>query len=353
MTDDRLMTIYRIDPIADSRWSAFVEQHPQAGVFHTPAWLQAIHRTYRYRPIAYVASEEGELVAGIPFCLINSCFTGRRLVSLPFSDHCEPLAENPVIRRKLIEAALEDSNHLHCKYTEIRPLAPAEPRAGPLVGFSRSYQALIHLLDLRSKGEDVLLEMEKRRVRKISRSKRDQVQFLDGNSGELLDMFYPLYLLTRRRHRIPPQPSFWFRNLADCLGDHLRIRVALKGKTPIAAIITLSFRDVVVYKYGCSDPAFHDFGGPTLLLHGAIRDALAQGATSMDMGRTDFDNQGLIAFKSHWGAQQSDLGYYRSPSTPKSAYPNGLAAHLIRSLLTVAPDAVFSTLGRLLYRHVG
>ena len=32
---------------------------------------------------------------GIVLCEINSWLTGRRMVSVPFSDHCEPLLDGP------------------------------------------------------------------------------------------------------------------------------------------------------------------------------------------------------------------------------------------------------------------
>src|SRR5689334_597272 len=84
--------VYSIDPLVDVRWAAFVEGHARSSVFHSPAWLEALHRTYGYRPVAYTTSPAGTALRdGLVFCRIASCLTGRRLVSLPFSDHCDPL----------------------------------------------------------------------------------------------------------------------------------------------------------------------------------------------------------------------------------------------------------------------
>src|SRR2546426_8758247 len=86
--------MYWIDPLHDSRWASFVAQHPQGSVFHTPSWLEALCPTYGFSPIALTSCPHGvELVDGIPFCDVKSWINGSRLVSLPFSDHCQPLLD--------------------------------------------------------------------------------------------------------------------------------------------------------------------------------------------------------------------------------------------------------------------
>ena len=86
---------YQLDPTRDSRWAGLVERHPRASVFHTVGWLKALQRTYGYEPVVFTTSSPtGDLNNGVVFCHINSWLTGQRLVSLPFSDHCEPLCDS-------------------------------------------------------------------------------------------------------------------------------------------------------------------------------------------------------------------------------------------------------------------
>src|SRR5437867_12969443 len=121
------MAVYRIDPLTDRRWSAFLEAHPDASMFHSREWLQALSRTYGYQPIVYTTSAPGQaLVTGIPFCRIRSHLTGRRLVSLPFSDYCQPLVGRSDEFFELLSAAKEDSTADRSRYLEIRPLRSAE-----------------------------------------------------------------------------------------------------------------------------------------------------------------------------------------------------------------------------------
>jgi CelD/BcsL family acetyltransferase involved in cellulose biosynthesis len=346
------MTICKIDPVTDRRWESFVQKHSDGGIFHSPSWLEALQRTYGYEPLAYVATTSGgqEIVAGVPFCAIKSRITGRRLVSLPFSDHCQPLAD-PSTLPDLLSAAKADAIANRLRYVEVRPLHNANGNGalGELIGSSN---AVIHRLDLSKTEEQIFKALDKQCTRKISRSEREGLRYEEGRSEDLLRTFYRLLLLTRRRHRIPPQPLAWFRNLVDCLGENLKIRMASKDETPVASIITLTHKRVLTYKYGCSDARFNPLGGTSLLFWRTIQEGIANAAAELDLGRSDLDNPGLIAFKDHWGAQKYDLTYYRHPPAGQASSPGKLHAVAGR-LLAVVPDSVFTILGGLLYRHVG
>src|SRR5208283_3772345 len=90
------MDVYEIDPTRIERWDAFLDQHPEASIFHTAGWLEALRRTYGYDPVVLTTSPPGHLLTNsLSFCQVPSWLTGHRLVSLPFSEHCMPLVESP------------------------------------------------------------------------------------------------------------------------------------------------------------------------------------------------------------------------------------------------------------------
>src|SRR5579872_477437 len=97
--------VHRVQPLADPRWDDLVQASPDASVFHTRPWLEALHRTYGYRPIVYTTSPpDVPLKNGLVFCRIDSGLTGSRLVSLPFSDHCVPLVNSSEDLQQLFAA---------------------------------------------------------------------------------------------------------------------------------------------------------------------------------------------------------------------------------------------------------
>jgi len=115
--------VYKLDPLADPRWEEFLGRHPQASVFHTPGWLEALRRTYDYEPFVVTTAPPGEeLRNGIVFCLVKSWLTGRRAVSLPFADHCQPLVECPENLQVLLGALREEQTRAKWKYIELRPV---------------------------------------------------------------------------------------------------------------------------------------------------------------------------------------------------------------------------------------
>ena len=341
------MKLCTIDPLTDPRWAYLVESHPEAAIFHTKAWLEPLKRTYKYEPIAYAIEDDNRLISAIPFCRVDSFLTGRRLVSLPFSDHCQPLVDSPDRLTELIAAAANDARRERLKYVEIRPLLQCE------TGFVASDSVVVHSLDISRSEDELLASFHADCIRrKITKFERQRLQYEEGRGDDLLRKFYALLLVTRRKHGIPPQPLKWFHNLIDCCGEALKICVASKDEIPIASIITLSFKKTVVYKYGCSDPKYNALGGTIFLLWRTIQNAKNEGLTSLDLGRSDYSNPGLITFKDRWGASGINVNYYRSGDASTRTAGSRLAIAAKRLLCSV-PDPMFSALGGILYRHVG
>ncbi len=351
-------TVYRIHPIEDPRWGAFVRRHPRSSIFHTAAWLEALRKTYGYEPVAITTSSPGEeLRDGIVFCRVKSWVTGHRLVSLPFSDHCEPLVDDPANLNAMLAALKPESLKDKSQYVELRPLSALNHVPSQ---FIPSQTFCFHQVDL-TPGLDTLFGNchKDSTQRKIRRAEREGLVYEEGRSQNLLDNFYRLLMLTRRRHQVPPQPKSWFETLIACCGESLKIRVASKDGQPTAAILTLHHKDTLTYKYGCSDARFSNLGGMHLLFWRSIQEAKAAGLRTFDLGRSDTDNQGLITFKDRWGSAPSELTYSRCSAAQTSqrtlAKKTGTdwKERLTKSMFTHMPDRLLHSVGSLLYKHVG
>lgn len=346
------MPVYTLDPLRDPRWPEFLERHPSASVFHSRGWLEALRRTYGYEPIAYTTSPPAaDLADGLVFCRIDSWLTGRRLVSLPFSDHSEPLADCEEDLQYLLTFLERDLSRANCKYIEIRPLRRSVGNSG---GFQKSGLFYVHRMDLRPPIEVLFRSFHKSCIqRKIQRAEREALTYDEGRSEVLLRQFYRLLLLTCRRKQLPPQPLDWFRHLIDCVGDGLKIRVAFKDSRPVASILTLGFKGSLVYKYGGSDARFNHLGGTHFLLWKAIQEAKRSGLHEFDLGRSDCHTPGLVTFKSRWGTTRSVITYLRSPASLAPSLTTGWKMRIAKQLFARMPDNVLIAAGEMLYRHVG
>ncbi len=202
----------------------------------------------------------------------------RRLVSLPFSDHCDPLVDRPDDLSEMIEFLRREVEERRYRSFELRPRRPLVGRpmescvgrpSGPCVGrpfrVAESATYCLHTLDLSRPASEIFSGFHHSSTqRAIRRAEREGLVYEAGTSERLLSSFYGLLRLTRRRHGLPPQPLAWFRNLVDCMrdahstrfarsGQALAIHLASKDGQPIASILTLSFKKTMVYKYGGSD----------------------------------------------------------------------------------------------------
>jgi CelD/BcsL family acetyltransferase involved in cellulose biosynthesis len=347
-----LMQFNTIDPLSDGRWDALVASHPRASVFHDRGWLKALAETYGYRPIALTSAPAGiRLLDGIVFCQVRSWITGTRLVSVPFADHCEPLLNQIGDYSKLTEWICAESSRRHWKYIELRPLAWDAASSPPLAA-SQSFW--FHTLDLRPSLEHIFRSLHKNSVqRRIRRAEREQWSYETGHSEPLLDDFYRLLVLTRRRHGLLPQPRVWFRNLVACLGEKVQIRLVRKDNAPIAAILALRHRTNVVYKYGCSDERFHHLAVMPFLFWKLIEESKAAGAEQIDFGRTEIENGGLTTFKDRFGTSRRQLTYFRYPGDSKEKDVRAVDLPAARWVFNALPNVLLPWAGRLVYRHMG
>lgn len=347
------MTLYTLDPIEDPRWQRFVLRHPRSSVFHMRGWLESLRCAYGYTPIVYTLTPPGqELENGIAFCYVKSFLTGRRLVSLPFSDHCDPLVDKEEDMDRLLRLIPSNGRARDGHYIELRPLEAISSKLSMGRDFHLCSRFYNHEIDLR-KGPDVVFEsLHKDCVqRKIRRARKEALGYREGSSEVFLKEFYALHCRTRRRHGLVPQPRQWFRHLTEHLGDSFKISVAYKNEEPIAAIVTLTGRDSVFYKYGCSNPKYHALGGMQLLLWKTIEEACDRGLIRFDLGRSELHQTGLIVFKERWGAPRRELVYLRHPSH-SALTENRMVRRVLDRLLPMFPISVLEAAGTLLYRHV-
>jgi len=343
-----------IDPRTDPRWERFVQSHPRASIFHSPQWLEALSRTYGYSSLAFTTARDGEeLRNGTVFCQVESWLVRPRLVSLPFSDHADPLMDDPEDLLGLVEFLTCESSRRKWHSIEMRP-PHLDSALRPWGGLGDGHEFLLHRLNLQPSGTDLFGGLHKDSIqRKVRRAERERLQYQEGRNEELLRAFYELTVMTRSRQGLPPQPYTWFRNVLDCLGENAKLRVASKDGRPIAAIFTLHYKRAAVYKYGCSDARWHSLGGMPLVLWRAIEDAKASGAAEFDFGRSDLGNRGLITFKEKFGAQPSRLAYKKFPNPSERFAGAQWADRTMKRVFAAMPEKLQVLAGKIIYPHIG
>lgn len=345
------MPVYALDPMNDSRWDELVKVHPLSSIFHRKEWLQTLIETYGYRPLVLTTSPRGKpLSNGIAFCEVRSWITGKRLVSLPFSDYTDPLLSEMEIDLGFASWIATAARKQKLKYIELRPFAWQGSRGS--LGTGESFW--VHTLDLTKSEEELFRKLDKSSLqRRIKKAEREQLEYEKGSSEKLLKDFCDLLLITRRRHQLLPQPRIWFRNLAKNLKSDFVVRIARKDGKAIAAIVTLRHRRMAIYKYGCSDEKYHHLAGMPFLFWKVITECRMEGAETLDFGRTEAGNEGLLRFKDQFGTVRRKITYLRYSQKGLEARAISSQIPFAGQIFSILPGRLSWTLGGILYRHMG
>jgi len=340
-----------VDPVADPRWEDLVRRASEGSIFHHPAWLRLLSESYGYPLSACcVASADGRLLGGLPVALVSSRLTGRRLVALPFSDLCPPLAAPgapPSADGALGDAlgALQRSCGL-----------PLEVRGGGeiLRRASRGQRFHHHVLEL-----DRDVDATKRRFTKPQALRGVRRALREGLRAELrtdrgaLAVFYRLHVATRRRLGVPTQPQRFILGLEQLFDEGLGfVLLVRREEHVVASAVFLTFGSVLTYKYGASDARSLAARPNNLLFMEAIRWGCENGFRSLDFGRTHWGQEGLRAFKLSWGPEERTLCYRNLGPTSGRAW-DARVERAVAAAIRRAPPMAGRLIGEALYRHAG
>ena len=114
------------------------ESPMQASAYHSPVWLDVIHRAFGHDTTYLVAESAGAICGVLPLVFFRSRLFGRFTVSVPFVNYGGVLADNEATARALLDRAIDETcrtggAHLelrHCDKQMFRELAPQAPQSG-------------------------------------------------------------------------------------------------------------------------------------------------------------------------------------------------------------------------------
>ena len=295
--------------------------------------------------------------AALPLFEVNSWLTGKRLVSIPFATLCDPLISSSDDFEMLFESALNLSSKLGVSYIQIKVHDSPSLIQDHRISSTRFYKH--HYLPLKSDPEQLRGGFHRTCVRqRISRAVKSNLTLKVADSQSHLSEFYRVYLITRKRLGLPPQPYVFFRYLWDTFFESNRISLLLaeKDEKAIAGLILLKFKDRVSAEVIASDPAYRNISPNHYLFWEAIKIACRQGYKIFDFGRTSHKNHKLMDFKTRWGTKIIDLVeyYYPGQMCEKLGEPeSSLRYKLVKTICKSVPAFVSQHVGRFCYRHLG
>ncbi|MBW2610583.1 MAG: GNAT family N-acetyltransferase, partial [Deltaproteobacteria bacterium] len=173
-----------------------------------------------------------------------------------------------------------------------------------------------------------------------------------------LNIFYRLYVMTRKGHGLPPLPFKFFKSIWDNFSASNRVTFMITEykKQAVASIMFFKFKNRVSAEYLGWDRSFNSIRPGTYIYWEAIKLAHSEGYKIFDFGRTSTNNIDLMEFKRRWGTKIVELPQYYYPANMRKKdndREESIRYKVINIISKKAPDGIFKLLGAFCYRHLG
>ncbi|WP_217240897.1 GNAT family N-acetyltransferase [Streptomyces sp. AC555_RSS877] len=329
-------------PVPREKWAQVLAADPRAMAFHRPEWVDCVCEVGGWQDAGrlYRTGEGRELLLpmvrrpGRPDPLAVRA-------SLPPGWGTGGILAPGGVRAHEFGLVLTDLAADQTLRTRIRPsFGAAHELRAPAPGYV-SIPRTVHVLDLDGGMDAVWSQRWSKRVRGNMRSAQRRAEraglvIESGNSPELVEIYYDLYLRwleqrARERH-LPPavvrsrgkraEPLAKYHAVAAALPGVCRILLATVGGRPVAAMIALRHGAVWCYWRGCSDK---EMAGPLranqlLMLH-SIERACEAGCRYFEMGESG-GVASLERFKARMGGVKQPVTEHRLERVPLTRWQN-------------------------------
>jgi hypothetical protein len=362
--------IVEVDPWKDPRWEAFVLGHPDATIYHHPAWLKALESEYRQRSLFLACQDQDGTLQGVfplmytrglPFS--RGPHTGPRLSSLPRTPLAGPLAADRAALSALVREALRQAS-VHSVQLQIK--AQAEELNDGIEQIARKAWRQTYIVPLAGKPDQPYQipggQNRSSIKRSINKAIAGGVRTRPAETVGDLRIWYRIYLETMRRNVVPARPYRFFLALWELMRSTEMMRLLLAeqqteaGARIIGGHLFFTFGSTVTYAFGASRASDFALRPNDIIMGQAINDASMAGCKFVDLGEVPEGDDDLARFKTKWGAEPVRLYRYYFPDFADADHSSdkteGSALVLARKIWTHLPLGMTSWLGDQIYTYL-
>jgi len=339
-----------VNPLEVPDWDAQVLEFPEATVFHSAAWARVLVESYGFKPHYCVKYDGEKITAILPLMQVRDLLGRKKAVCLPFSDFCAPLHSAPADFDEVFALAQDTARSNGWRSITIRGDCPF-PEGTPT---STSYYR--HTLRLNTDLDSLFNGFRDTTRRNIRKATQHGVAVEFATTLDAVREFCRLNCLTRKRHGLPPQPTRFFEKLHDLVisQGHGQVALGRKDNTVVSASVFLEFGTTAFFKYGASDDRHGDGYANYAIMWEAIRRYARQGCTEFCFGRTEPQHQGLLQFKTGWGARQETVNSFALSTRTGAFCQSELATDGLHNRIFMRmPMPMLEFVGGVLYRFTG
>jgi hypothetical protein len=311
--------------IPQETWDRIYLGDKEAIPFQSHAWMQSITSGGHIRDVARLyETPDGQAI--LPLAASRGPELFASAASMPHGLGAGGLISTTPITPQLVKAVFDDLSRSPFLRTAVRPNARQIELWDQLVpnGWRRLARRT-HILDLTG-GMDVVFNQrfDSTKRNRIRKALKAGVSVEKGNSVQLVERFYNLYLLwsenralarglpvtlIRRLARLR-EPLWKFTKTAQGMGSGLQIYIASYEGNAVAASVFLIGGSSAVYWRGASNAnLLREFPANDLLQFEMIKEASIGGCQQYHMGESG-GVASLERFKEHFGAKSYSYAEY-------------------------------------------
>jgi FemAB-related protein (PEP-CTERM system-associated) len=278
-----------------------VARHPAGSILHRAEW-QAVYGVYRLPVLRLAAEREGNIVGILPLVWQKSVLFGNQLVSLPWFDAVNVLADDRSAWESLVSAARRSARDRGNAVLQLRQTEPAD-----LDCHVRTDKVLMRL-KLEADPE-ALWKRLSAKVRNQVRKGEKSALAVESGGSELLDDFYDVYSENMRDLGSPSHHRRLFSAVCGQFAESCRVHVVRRRGQAVGAGLTIANGGRLEIPWASSLREFGSLCVNHLMYWTILAGGCREGFEWFHFGRSSRDS-GTYHFKKQWGAEEIPLYWY-------------------------------------------
>ncbi len=345
----------QINPVNISdkaRWNQYVQTHSQATPYHNFSWVQSVGQAYGHPNSSQIALIDNNIVGVLPVVKMEIPLSGHFYCSLPFCDVGYAVADNELIITALLDKLHNMKHSSRAKKIEYRDTVPLVNTITTTDEWQGKKVRM--LLPLPEKSEALLKNFKSKLRSQIRKSEKNGLTYQLGNSAELLDAFYRIFIYNMRKLGSPVHSKTWFQALRKNYQDDFLISIVYIEKTPIGAGIVLHNDNKACIPWASTLMEYNRLAPNMMLYWSLLKKMTDSGIKEFDFGRSTY-GEGTFKFKQQWGAQPLPLHWFlpgQHPLLPEKYTTSGKPRKIAEQAWSKLPMRITTLIGPRIRKYI-
>ena len=301
------ITIRLVDDQESLKWDEFVLSHPASSPYHLIAWKKAIESAYGHKCIYLMAGSENGILGVLPIVHLRFPSIVNEMVSLPFCDVGNCIAEDEKVQDSLIHEAIKIKEQGKIGTFQIRGnLLPTEIVKTQLDTTQTGKVRMV--LDLPNSSEKLFGSFKSKLRSQVRKAEKNGVRFFWGAEQDI-DSAFRVFSRNMLELGSPVHSKSFLFSVLSNYGTKAKLGItSYQNKIIGMGIILLGGKGVSI-PWASTLREYNNLGPNMLLYWNFLKYSADNGFSYFDFGRSS-EGEGTYKFKSQWGAKAYPLIWY-------------------------------------------